>query len=680
MESVQDLRHKFEQAKTHKNAFVADWFLNVAFFSGYQWTRWAGDRLTRVATESRRELQVDNRILPVVTSRSAKKVKQRPTFVVTPLSGDDSDVEAARIGGRVLEADWLSLHLKPKLFEAVLWSDVCGDGFWKVFWDPTLGEKETFLYDNAGQPIMGPDGTPVRASEMDSLPPEVLMAGVQERSIGQGDVRVEVVSPFEFFPDPLATSMEDCEWRFEEHVRSLEYVKRHYPYDVDGQPFTPTPDANVPTGLTLGRLTPEGLFGTDTASYEGVKVYEYWCDPCSMYPDGHHAVYANDTMLVRETPVDSDPYVRFSSTLVPGQFWSRSVTSQLRQPQIQLNMLMTQIAENAKRFGNPAFLKNRYTNVEYHGVPGEIIEFDGTVPDAVPGYLDPPVLPQYIENQIERVEKSIEEISGMHEVSRATVPNGVTAASAINLLQEADDTRLAPEIHAMEFALGGAGTKVLKLRAEFNTDERTLKIAGDDGNWDIMAFKGAMLGEDPQVDVQAGSAMPQSQAAKQAAGMEVLSLIAQYQMPVDRRDLRRFLKNLEVGGLDALFEGLSEDERQVAREHRQMIEGQQIGINPWDDDKFHVDGHTEFQKTARYASLPMPVRQFIDQHVNEHRARMVGIVNKQLQAQAQEQFAAGQQQIEQNVEQAAAESEIQAAEAIEIDENTGDPNVGSSSS
>jgi hypothetical protein len=38
------------------------------------------------------------------------------------------------------------------------------------------------------------------------------------------------------------------------------------------------------------------------------------------------------------------------------------------------------------------------------------------------------------------------EISGIHDVSKAMVPTGVTAASAINLLQEADDTRLGPEI------------------------------------------------------------------------------------------------------------------------------------------------------------------------------------------------------------------------------------------
>jgi len=477
-ESVQELQTKFRQAQQNKNAYTPDWFLNVAFFSGFQWVRWAAQRLTPV-NMGNREFRVDNRILPVVTSRSARKVKNKPVFVCTPFTADDSDVEAARVGERVVEADWTNLNLQSKLFDAVLWSDVCSDGFWKVYWDSTLGESQDFLFSPDGKPIMNPeDGTPLRAEEGNLLPPEVL-ANTTVRSVAAGDVNVEVISPFEFFPDPLAKSMDTLEWCFEEKIRSMEYVKKRYPKSVDGRDFTPTPDADVPTGLSLGTLTPDNLYGKDPQTYEGVKVYEYWAKPCSMYPNGWHVIYANDTMLVEEEPFDANPYVHFTSVQVPGQFFSRGVTSQLRDPQTELNMIRTQISENAKRFGNPSLLMSRQAQVEYSGVPGEIIEYDSTVSDAVPSFLQPPSLPPYVENEIERIEKSIEEISGMHEVSRATVPSGVTAASAINLLQEADDTRLGPEIQALERALGHAGTKILKLRATFNSDERTFRIAGD---------------------------------------------------------------------------------------------------------------------------------------------------------------------------------------------------------
>jgi hypothetical protein len=239
----------------------------------------------------------------------------------------------------------------------------------------------------------------------------------------------------------------------------------------------------------------------------------------------------------------------------------------------------------------------------------------------------------------------------MHEVSRATVPPGVTAASAINLLQEADETRLGPEIQQMEQALADLGTKILKLRAQYNTDERLMKIAGEDGNWDIFAFKGEMLGDEPRVEVQAGSAMPRSKAAKQAAMTEVLALMLQYGVQIDERNMRKFLKDYEVGGLDRLFEGFSEDAKQVNRENRQLIEGSVVPINAFDNHDFHVSEHTEFQKSHRYHYLPDNIKALFDLHVSEHRRYLVDQVNQQVQTdmmeaqQAQEAELMAQQQM-----------------------------------
>jgi hypothetical protein len=69
-----------------------------------------------------------------------------------------------------------------------------------------------------------------------------------------------------------------------------------------------------------------------------------------------------------------------------------------------------------------------------------------------------PEMPVYVQNQIGNIEQSIREISGQHEVSSSQVPAGVTAASAINLLQEQDDTRLGPDIADMETTLPTRGS------------------------------------------------------------------------------------------------------------------------------------------------------------------------------------------------------------------------------
>ena len=145
--------------------------------------------------------------------------------------------------------------------------------------------------------------------------------------------------------------------------------------------------------------------------------------------------------------------------------------------------------------------------------------------------------------------------------------------------------------------------------------------------------------------------MPRSKAAKQAAMTEVLALMLQYGVQIDERNMRKFLKDYEVGGLDRLFEGFSEDAKQVNRENRQLIEGSVVPINAYDNHDFHISEHTEFQKSHRYHYLPDNIKALFDLHVSEHRRYQVDQVNQQVQndmmeaQQAQEAELMAQQQM-----------------------------------
>jgi hypothetical protein len=647
---VAELKDEFRKFKEARNAFEPDWFLNTAFYVGQQWLYWNHGRLDRPRLAKYRETIVDNRILPIVTARVARKVKNRPTFVATPFTGSEEDVDAARITEKTLEFDWVYLDLQQKLFQAELFADIVGAGFWKIYWDSTKGESAEVVVDQSGKPVEL-QGRILKASEIgeSGLPP-----GMSIKRICLGDPAVDVVSPFHFYPDPLATSLSELEKCFEEKIRSPEYLKERYGVELE-------PDTEVSAGPVESRMFSSLMPGT-SSSYKGVRVYEFWARPSSTYPKGKRAVWAKDQLLAEEDgPVDTLPYVMFSGIKVPNRFWPTAITSQLRGPQVNLNKIESQIQENANRIGNPALMKSRQANVYYGGVPGEELLYDSTVSDAVPSYLIPPNMPTYVVDQVERIEGSMVEISGLHEVSKATVPTGVTAASAINLLQEADDTRIGPEIQDMEASLGQAGTKIARLRAKYTTDERILRIAGEDENWDIFAFRGVMMGEEPTVECQAGSAMPRSQAAKQAAILEILQTMFQYGLQPNQRDLRKVFKDYQVGALDQLFSGLSVTETQVQRENRNMALGEAVEINAFDEDQDHIDGHEEFQRTARYLQLDPQIKQLVELHVNAHRERLKQQVDMQVQAQSQAQQAELGQQHQLQLEQGSHEAALDVA-------------------
>jgi hypothetical protein len=635
---VQDLQKLFKQLEEPRKKLEPDWFLNVAYFEGDQWIFWNRGRIDRPQLQDWRITLVDNRILPAATSRLARKVKNRPQFVVTPNSYSEDDLNASELGQEVLEDDWIHLDLYKKHFQALQWAEVVSAGFWKIYWDKTKGDyNEDYLFGPDGQPVLN-GKRPVRASDAGEL---VDAEGYTTKTISQGDICVDVLSPFSFYPDPLAETIDDCEIIIEEHVRSVDYIKQHYNKEIE-------PDTDVPIGVAQSRMFPTTTSTRGASDYRGVTVYEAYGKPGSRWGvTGKSVVWTKNTKLEEKTLDDAPfvgcPYIMFSGIRVPGRFWPTCVTSQLRGPQTELNKIQSQIRENALRIGNPALMRSREANVQYSGVPGEDVLYSSTVPDAVPGYLQPPEMPMYVQNEVERIENSIAEISGIHEVSKASVPSGVTAASAINLLQEADDTRLGPEIQDMEYQLGNAGTLILKTRAKFQDDERLIQSAGEDGEWDINAFRGSML-TNTNVEVQAGSGMPRSQAAKQAAMQEMLQLVVQYGIDINPRDLRKFMRDYGVGGLDNMFATLNTDELQIRREHNYMKSGRAIDINDFDDDLIHIEGHNEFRKGKVYERLGPYERKLVDLHVMSHQERRTQTINQQLMSPEQIAAANGNNQ------------------------------------
>ncbi len=640
-----DLKELFRQAKSARAKFEPAWFMNLAYFQGDQWVGWDGSRLFRPTLRRDRITLVDNRIQPCVRTEVAKLTKQRPVFICTPRTAGDEDVAAAEIGERVLEFEWTHLSMPDHFYRALEWSRVVGAGFLKVVWDRSLGDSAEVLVGPSGQPLTGSDGRPLRGVDTAKLTQALGLpdGAVQQRTVNQGDIRVAVRSPLQIWPDPLAETFADLDWLIEASVVSPDHVQERYGAKV-------APDTAASPGLVEARL---GTSLGQGGSFKGVKVFEYWRRPCAQHPGGFRAAWTEKQLLeVEDKPFDPMPYCMFAGIPVPGRFWPTSITEQLRPVQTELNKVKSQIAENRNRLGNPTLIASRLAVAdpdafeEQLSQPGGVAYYDDTSPNAIPTYLQAPGMPAYVVQEIDRIEASIQEISGQHEVSSAQVPAGVTAASAINLLQEADDTRLGPAITAMEAQLGAFGSKVVRLVARYYTDQRTIALAGENQAWDIFDFRGLMLRDHHHVEVQAGSTMPRSQAAKQAAMESLLTTFLQNGVPLKPKDLAKYLRDYQVGGLDRLVAQFTEDEQQVNRENRQLSLGAQLPLNDFDDDEAHIDGHTEYQKGWRYQQLPPPTRMTFDAHVAAHRQRVASVQAAQQQLAQAPQLAQTAQQMQ----------------------------------
>lgn len=599
---------RLEEARRARAPYEPEWYMNLAYYQGEQWVAWNGESLYRPRMDGRMQI-TDNRILPAVQTSVAQLTKMRPGWDAVPTGMDDKAVSDAATAERLLEWAWDEYELHLIRTEALTWSRAVCAGFVKCVWDSTLRPGVQVLVGPDGNPIRH-QGEVIRAGDM----PEIEeMEGVSTRQVGGGDLQISVRSPFDIYPDPLATRLTDARWLIDATVRSPEYIKERYGKEV-------MPDAPPQVGIIEQRFAGLSLL-SHQGEMTGVRVYELWEVPSPSCPEGRRVVWCDNGGILYEGPNEYGrlPYVMFPGVNVPGRFWPRSLVTDMRPVQVQRNKLLSQIAANLSRFGNPALLMDQLAQQRYHGVPGEqVIVAPGQME---PKYLVPPGVPPQFFNLLEETNTALREISGQYEISQGSVPSGVTAASAISLLAEQNNTRLGPDVEAMEQALGDLGQQALDLMVRYFTVDRVIHVTGEDGVIDVESFRGSAEYHTPTVRVEAGSTFPKSLAAKQASIRDTLNMLLQYGVPIPQAELSRALRDMQVGGLERLVQSQTVDVQQATRENTDFLRGEMPVVREFDNDEIHLAVHRDFAKGQRFLGLPPEQQSVLIIHIREHEAQ-----------------------------------------------------------
>jgi len=632
------LDERYRQAKSARRLLEPQWFMSLAYFQNKQWLSFAGDRLIepRGLSDPGRVTETENRIAGIVRTELSKMTKTRPVWVATPQSGDEEDTNAAALSEQMMRYQWKNLNMRKHDLKALEWSRITGSGFLKLTWDPTIGDPVDVLVRPDGGLMVGEDGKTMRGDrQVAAAFQQATGAEVKSKRIAPGDLKVEAPSPFGTFVDPLADVFEDAEWLIEESIRSQDYVKRHW--DV-----TLKPDAAANPGLVEMQLM--GGLSTGGSTYKGIKIRQYWAKPCEQFPAGVRVVWAQGKVLDRDDkPFDPFPFIMYTGIPVPGRLWGMGIVEILQGSQTELNKVLSQMAENRNRLGNPTGIAAKQaigdpeTFLEKVSEAGGWHFFDESGSQhPIPQYLEPPTLPDYVKELPDQIRRAMEDLSGQHEVTNAQVPPGVTAASAITLLQDADDTRLALAVADHEEGLGIIGTKILEHIQRFYTDSRIIKIAGDDGAWQIFDFRNTDLHDNTHIEVQAGSTFPQNLASKQAMMRDIITMMTQTGNGLHGRQLSQFFRDMGLGATDHLIEEYTVNETQVNRENVLLMQGNDLPVNPnVDDVQSHIDGHTDMMKSARYANAPPQVKQAFEKHLQLHLNQQQQQQQEQLQMQLQ---------------------------------------------
>lgn len=520
-------------------AYEAIWLTNVAYMLGFSGV--AYDPVLRQFKNTdtsqkymRRHRMRVNKILPTIQNRLARICQSPPQYDTRPGSNSTEDKDAARLSLQVLEDIFDKENFDEKRQELFMTTQQFGYAFVQVVWDPCKGE-----------PMINPD-----TGELDDY---------------EGDIRLDILSPFEVFTDPLAKRMDDVSWWVKAKVRKLSYFKERYKERGDAVKEEDAWLLSSQYEQRINALTASGITGASIHQQMKNSAIEvvYYEKRSKEHPKGRKCVTASGILLEDgELPIGEFDLTKFDDILVAGKFQSESVVTHLRPIQDQYNLLITKRADWVKKLLAGKYVVPRGAGLEQEALTdgsGEVYYYN-VVPNAPNGGMpmvhNIPNIPSYAYNEEKSLDMQFDFVSGLSEISRGQLPFAGIPAEGMQMLMEADQTRIGVMTTRNELGYARIARHILMYVSQYYKTPRVLKIAGDGLEYTVKDFIGADLKDNCDVFVLPGSTSPSSKTLKRQ------EIINAYQLGVlgpmgDPKTLQKLAKMLEFGDTFEIWKTLA---------------------------------------------------------------------------------------------------------------------------
>lgn len=589
-ELASEVRADFDARREVRKRIEAQWLLNVNFMLGNQYSA-LDSRGELVETGKRyfwQEREVYNHIAPLIETRLAKFARVNCAVTVRPSSNDDNDVNTARLATKIIEATQQDNGFVKLFGDANYWAELTGTSFYKVVWDES------------------------------------------ERADGSapGGVRIAVCPPYEIYPDSLAApDIESCRSIIHAKAYPVSVIRDLWGVEVDAE------DVSVLNADVDGESLRHGYGGRVSKEIKSdyAIVIERYELPDAERRDGRLVIVAGDKVLYDgELPYVNAaegkrgyPFVRQVALEQPASFYGRSIIERLIPVQRAYNAVKNRKHEFMNR------LSAGVLAVEDGSVDTDQLEEEGLAPGKVVIYRQgstPPVLmsagtvPGEFRDEEDRLLSEFQSISGISNllnVSGATL--SAISGYALSLLLEQDYSRLSVTTESIRSAVKEVCRKILRMYKQFVESERLIRISGDNGEVEVVAFKGSGLTSEDIV-MESNSEMVETPATRKNMVLELLKygLLSDENGKISNRNRAKIVEMLGFGNWEASRSREEMHIRKAAIENLDMSEGKKCEVEAVDDHELHVEEHTACLVSGRDV-LSDKAKKLVNEHIRRHK-------------------------------------------------------------
>jgi len=260
-------------------------------------------------------------------------------------------------------------------------------------------------------------------------------------------------------------------------------------------------------------------------------------------PNGRLVIVANGVVLtdVPNPYIDGKfPFVDFSCYETDDSPWDMGEVEQLEPIQRVLNILESRFVDNARLMTNTVWVKSADAGISADKITNE----EGAVytirnPRARFERLPPSPLPQHYFELYLQLQRNMETITGIHDVTQGRRPVGITAATAISLLQEAGQARIRDKARNLEDTIRRMGELMISRIVQFYTKDRVVRLRGPDDELQFVTFDPAMVDAGFDFIVEAGSSLQMNEQQRfqmaielfRAGGIDIIGLLEATNFP-----------------------------------------------------------------------------------------------------------------------------------------------------
>ena len=598
---VREVREDFEKRREERRSLEMQWRLNLNYVMGNQYCEIGQNGGIEDYGKQYfwQQREVYNHTATILETRISKLGSIKLGMSVRPLTSDESDKSAAAFSGKILDSVFNECDLQQLVGEACMWSEVTGSAIYKVTWDPSKGKR---------------------------------VGKTKDGDIYDGDVNIEVVSPFDIYPDSVTNMhVDDCRSIIHAKAYSVEEIKDIWGVDVPKEDLT---GFAVTGGRTLGGLGYTGYVqGMANASLDHhAMVIERYERPNGEYPEGRLVIVAGDKVvydgalpyLNKEGGTRGYPFAKQTSMVAPGSFFGTSIVER---------MIPIQRAFNAVKNRKHEYL-NRMTMgvlaVEDGSLDVEDLEEDGLSPGKVlivrqggrmPQMLELGSVPTELVREEERLLDEFTIISGVSDLMKySEAPATNTSAKAISLLMEQDESRLSMTATEVRSAVKEVAKQVLRLYKQFAVRARMKRIAGENGEIELKYFDRNDISSDDVV-FDANSDILESTTSRRNMVLQLLQLgiLGDENGRLSSANKQKVLEMLGFGNWESARE-LEELHVKKAKEENERVKEGDIDLEEVDDDDLHLNEHVKAVIGKEY-DLDEKAKERMLAHIREHKRK-----------------------------------------------------------